>query len=172
MRNAVTLKSVALSLDVAGLLAGPFNRTSILHNKILQLYCCQVTFELFFTPPNPLSQKIPVSDQPPGKLSLTEAIIAHLLRESAPAPLFGLELVRRSAAGELRLKKGTIYVTLERMEKKGLVTSELETSPPPDLKEGDFYIPRRMYRLTPKGLQGLAALEEAVARIPGFLVKS
>jgi len=49
------------------------------------------------------------------KLSLNEAIIAHLLRQSSPEPLFGLELVRRSSTGKLQLKKGTIYVTLERM---------------------------------------------------------
>ncbi len=105
-----------------------------------------------------------------SKLSLTEAVIAHLLRQSA-TPLFGLELVRRSAGGELTLKKGTIYVTLERMENKGLVTSELETAPPPELKEGAFYIPRRMYRLTPLGSQALDALVEAVAQIPGFLTR-
>ena len=108
---------------------------------------------------------------PVSKPSLTEAVIAHLLREST-TPLFGLELVRRSSSGELKLKKGTVYVTLERMEKKGLVTSKLETSPPSDIKEGDFYIPRRMYTLTPRGLQALATLEEAVAQIPGFLVRS
>ncbi|HGX92321.1 MAG TPA: PadR family transcriptional regulator [Candidatus Tenderia sp.] len=109
--------------------------------------------------------------KPPKKLSLTEAVIAHLLRESM-TPLFGLELVRRSSGGELKLKKGTVYVTLERMEKKGLVTSILETSPPPQLKEGDFFVPRRMYTLTPKGQEALKALENAVAQIPGFLVKS
>jgi len=113
-----------------------------------------------------------MSTSPAPKLSLNEALIAHLLRQSAPNPLFGLELVRRSSDGELKLKKGTIYVTLERMEKKGLVSSELETAPPPHIKEGDFYIPRRMYRLTPLGEQGLDALEKAVAQISGFLVKS
>ena len=106
------------------------------------------------------------------KVSLNEAIIAHLLRQNSPNPLFGLELVRRSSTGKKKKKKGTIYVTLERMEKKGLVLSELETSPPPHIKEGDFYIPRRMYRLTPLGEQALAGLEEAVAQIPGFLVGS
>ncbi len=107
---------------------------------------------------------------PVKKLSLTEAVIAHLLQRSS-VPLFGLELVRRSSSGKLKLKKGTIYVTLERMEKKGLVTSERETAPPSHLKEGDFYIPRRLYTLTPRGSQALAALEEAVAQIPGFLVR-
>jgi len=106
------------------------------------------------------------------KLSLNEAIIIHLLRQSSPQPLFGLELVRRSSASNLQLKKGTIYVTLERMEKKGLVASKLETSPPPHIKKGDFYIPRRMYHLTPLGARSLAGLEDAVAQIPGFLLRS
>ncbi len=113
-----------------------------------------------------------MKNKPIQKLSLNEAIIAHLLRQSAPQPLFGLELVRRSSTGKLQLKKGTIYVTLERMEKKGLLTSTLETSPPPHIKKGDFYIPRRLYQLTPLGEEALAGLEEAIAQIPGFLVKS
>lgn len=112
-----------------------------------------------------------MSDLSVAKLSLTEAVIAHLLRQSA-TPLFGLELVRRSPTGEYQLKKGTIYVTLERMESKGLVTSERETSPPPNLKEGAFYIPRRMYTLTPKGLQALAATQEAIAQLHSFMAVS
>lgn len=106
------------------------------------------------------------------KLSLTEAVIAHLLRQNKPKPLYGLEMVRLSSDGDLQLKKGTIYVTLERMEKKGLIVSELETTPPSEVKKGDFYIPRRMYKLTPKGTKALQALETAVAKIPGFLSRS
>lgn len=74
---------------------------------------------------------------PVKKLSLTEAVIAHLLRDST-APLFGLELIRRSSSGKLKLKKGTIYVILERMEKKGLVSSERETSRRHTSKKGTF----------------------------------
>jgi len=119
-----------------------------------------------------MNVKNTMSDNSPvKKLSLTEAVIAHLLRESTE-PLFGLELVRRSSSGKLKLKKGTIYVTLERMEKKELVSSERETSPPPHVQEGDFYIPRRLYTLTPRGLRALEILEEAIAQIPGFLVRS
>lgn len=103
-----------------------------------------------------------------GKLSLAETLIAELLRQSSN-PLFGLELVRRSPPGELQLKKGTIYVTLERMEKKGLVTSELETAPPPHVGEGDFYIPRRMYRLTPQGRAALAATKSVLRQYQAFL---
>lgn len=108
---------------------------------------------------------------PPTKLSLTEAVIAQLLQDS-PAPLFGLELVRRSPPGELQIKKGTVYVTLERMEKKGLVTSELETAAPSHIKEGAFYIPRRMYRLTAQGSAALAATKAALAQYHGFLARS
>ena len=112
-----------------------------------------------------------MSDLSVAKFSLTEAVISHMLRQSA-TPLFGLELVRRSPTGEYQIKKGTIYVTLERMESKGLVTSERETSPPPNLKEGAFYIPRRMYTLTPKGLQALAATQEAIAQLHSFMAVS
>lgn len=105
---------------------------------------------------------------PVTKLSPAEAVIAQLLRQS-PSPLFGLELVRRSPEGKLKLKKGTVYVTLERMEKKELLTSELETSRPAHLKEGAFYIPRRLYRLTSKGKQALAVTLAAAAELHGFL---
>ena len=110
-----------------------------------------------------------MSDSPVTKLSLTEAVIAHLLKQSA-TPLFGLELVRRSPP-DIQLKKGTIYVTLERMEKKGLLTSELEVEPPPDLVKGAYYVPRRMYTLTLKGLQALSATQEKIARFHSFLVE-
>ncbi len=79
-------------------------------------------------------------------------------------PLFGLELVRRSLSG--KPKKGTIYVTLERMEKKGLVAAERETSSPSHVKDGDFYIPRRRYTLTSQDSQALTVLKEAVAQPP------
>ncbi len=104
-------------------------------------------------------------------LSLTEAVIAHLLRES-DTPLYGLELVRRSASSELQLKKGTVYVTLERMEKKGLVTSFLETRAAEGSLQDKPLVPRRLYTLTNKGEEALKALEQAVAKIPGFLVRS
>lgn len=103
------------------------------------------------------------------RLSLTEAVIAHLLREHDPDPLYGLEMVKLSSDSELKLKKGTIYVTLERMEKKGLIVSKMEKGPPANLEKGSFYIPRRLYNLTKNGEQALIALEEAVAQIPGFL---
>ncbi len=103
------------------------------------------------------------------KLSLAEMVIAELLRQSAE-PLFGLELVRRSPPGDLQLKKGSIYVMLERMEKKGLVVSELEKEKPADIEEGRFYIPRRMYRLTPQGQNALIASKTMLNDYKTFLL--
>jgi DNA-binding PadR family transcriptional regulator len=50
------------------------------------------------------------------------------------------------AASRNRLKRGTVYVTLGRMEDKGFITSR-EEAPPPD--EGG--LPRRLYHATPLG---------------------
>jgi DNA-binding PadR family transcriptional regulator len=63
--------------------------------------------------------------------------------------LYGLELVARS---KRRLKRGTIYVTLGRMEDKGYVTSRLEDPPP-----ATGGLPRRLYEPTAFGTRVLAA---------------
>lgn len=76
-----------------------------------------------------------------------EALILELLLEHKE--LYGLELV---AASTRRLKRGTVYVTLGRMEEKGLVTSRLESSP-----AGAGGLPRRIYQATPRGRAVLAA---------------
>lgn len=78
-------------------------------------------------------------------VSSLEALILDLLcaRERA----YGLELV---AASDGRLKRGSIYVTLGRMEQKGLVSSSLDERP------GDGP-PRRIYVATTLGLRALVA---------------
>jgi len=70
---------------------------------------------------------------------------------------YGLELVE--ASGE-RLKRGTVYVTLGRMEAKGLVSSRQEEKRP-----GSIGLPRRMYRATPLGLRVLDAWALARERL-------
>jgi DNA-binding PadR family transcriptional regulator len=62
---------------------------------------------------------------------------------AAAGDCYGLGLVE---ASEGRLKRGTVYVTLSRMEDKGYVTSSQETRAP-----GSIGLPRRMYRLTALG---------------------
>jgi DNA-binding PadR family transcriptional regulator len=76
-----------------------------------------------------------------------ERLILELLVSSGA--LYGLELVERSDGG---LKRGTVYVTLGRMEAKGFLTSEQETLP-----EGAIGLPRRRYRPTGLGERALRA---------------
>ena len=57
--------------------------------------------------------------------------------------MYGLELVSASRG---RLKRGTVYVTLGRMEAKGFIRSEQEAMP-----SGAIGLPRRLYYPTPLG---------------------
>lgn len=63
---------------------------------------------------------------------------------NARRPMYGLEMVLRSDGD---LKRGTIYVVLDRMETLGLVTSEQEKPKP-----GVSGIPRRRYQVTRVGV--------------------
>jgi len=74
---------------------------------------------------------------------------------------YGLELVDLAGG---RLKRGSVYVTLGRMEAKGFVTSRQEERAP-----GAIGLPRRLYRATPYGLKVRDAyqlLREALALKP------
>ena len=62
---------------------------------------------------------------------------------------YGLELVADSNG---RLKRGTVYVTLGRMEQKGLVESRIEAS-----GAGGVGSARRLYSPTPLGKRILRA---------------
>ena len=80
-------------------------------------------------------------------LSEKESLILELLRQGDQ--MYGLQLV---AASRRRLKRGTVYVTLGRMEEKGYITSHLEDAP---ANAGG--LPRRIYRPTALGQRVLAA---------------
>jgi len=74
---------------------------------------------------------------------------------------YGLELVDASDGA---LKRGSIYVTLARMEEKGFVESWQEDRAP-----GASGPPRRLYKATPYGLKvhhAFATLREALALKP------
>jgi DNA-binding PadR family transcriptional regulator len=91
-------------------------------------------------------------------ISATEALIIELL---GSGERFGLDLVDGSDG---RLKPGTIYVTLTRMEAKGFVESRQEARDP-----GAGGLPRRMYRVTPYGAKvhdAAVLLREALALKP------
>ena len=84
-----------------------------------------------------------------------EALILGLLVDEAE--LYGLQLV---AASRGRLKRGTVYVTLGRMEEKGFITSRLEKTP---ADEGG--LPRRIYEPTPFGRKVLSAYAQVARRL-------
>jgi DNA-binding PadR family transcriptional regulator len=88
-------------------------------------------------------------------LSAKESLILELLVERDE--LYGLQLV---AASRRKLKRGTVYVTLGRMEEKGYITSRLEDAPP-DMGG----MPRRLYQATPLGRRVLAAWSTAATHL-------
>jgi len=85
------------------------------------------------------------------RLSKKEQAVLGLLIKSGRRGMYGLQLVAQSA-GDLR--RGTVYVTLDRMEEKGLVESKQEEKEP-----GVSGIPRRIYYPTWYGMRVLQAWE-------------
>jgi PadR family transcriptional regulator PadR len=86
-------------------------------------------------------------------------------------PAHGLEVIRRlesGGRGALRLKEGTLYPALYRLEASGLVKAEWE-----DNTEGRRGPRRRIYRLTPKGkaqlTRGRGQFQQFVRVIGGIL---
>ena len=71
--------------------------------------------------------------------------------------MYGLQLVSSSRR---RLKRGTVYVTLGRMEEKGYIRSRLEA--PPATIGG---LPRRLYEATPHGLRILKAWSHLIQHL-------
>ncbi len=88
-----------------------------------------------------------MSDEQVPSLPPKERLILELLVSTGP--LYGLQLVEHSAG---TLKRGTVYVTLGRMEAKGFVESEQDALAP-----GAIGLPRRIYRPTGLGQRVLRA---------------
>jgi PadR family transcriptional regulator, regulatory protein PadR len=88
-------------------------------------------------------------------LSAKESLILQLLIEHGER--YGLQLV---ADSKRKLKRGTVYVTLGRMEEKGYIASRL-TDPPPDTGG----MPRRLYQATSLGRRVLAMWSAAATRL-------
>ncbi len=92
-------------------------------------------------------------------LSEKETLILTLLIRGRE--MYGLELV---AASKRRLKRGTVYVTLGRMEEKGYITSRLEA---PRSEAGG--LPRRLYQPTALGRRVLTVWTDAArVLVPEF----
>lgn len=71
----------------------------------------------------------------------TEFAILEIL-EANPRWMYGLDIVK---ASDGRVKRGTVYVHLQRLEDAGFVASKQEDETPVYIG-----IPRRLYRLTGK----------------------
>jgi DNA-binding PadR family transcriptional regulator len=80
-------------------------------------------------------------------LPAKERLILELLMSRGPT--YGLDLVGQSGGA---LKRGTVYVTLSRLEAKGLLASEQEAP-----RLGAIGLPRRIYRITGLGERVLQA---------------
>ena len=91
------------------------------------------------------------------RLSATERLILELLEQHGE--LFGLRLVDQSRG---RLKRGTVYVTLGRMQEKGYLESRQEALPP-----GAMGLPRRLYRPTGYAVRLLNAWRLAERMLAG-----
>jgi len=87
-------------------------------------------------------------------LSTKEALILELLLACIAREMYGLEIVNRSGG---KLKRGTVYVTLSRMEDKGFVESHMEQK-----TTGEVDQPRRVYRPTGYGCRVYEAWQMAV----------
>jgi PadR family transcriptional regulator, regulatory protein PadR len=95
------------------------------------------------------------------KLSSISSRECLVLEQLQKGEKYGLELV---AASRGALKRGTVYVMLGRMERKGFVESRQEAQP-----TGAIGLPRRLYRATAYGRKVLEAyhlLREALALRP------
>ena len=91
----------------------------------------------------------------PLTLSEKEMLVLQLLVGSGE--MYGLQLV---AVSRGRLKRGTVYVTLGRMEDKGYIRSTLEAGSP-----ATGGLPRRLYEPTALGRSVLKAWSEASERL-------
>ena len=94
-------------------------------------------------------------------LSRKESLILDLLVQHGQ--MYGLELVANSRR---QLKRGTVYVTLGRMEDKGYVRSQLEEAPP---RAGG--LPRRIYRPTPLGRRVLSVWTQVIRQLAPRLAR-
>lgn len=89
-----------------------------------------------------------------------ETLVLRLLNEGGES--YGLALVKKSDGA---LKRGTVYVTLGRMETKGFVSSRAEDTTPEYIG-----IPRRLYKITGLGERAVRAVDAGTAIMLGGLV--
>ena len=86
------------------------------------------------------------NESEPKRLSALEQLILRMMIANS-GEMFGLEMVESSGN---RLKRGTIYVTLSRMEEKRYIKSRKENP-----RDGARGLPRRLYKPTGQGIKAL-----------------
>jgi PadR family transcriptional regulator, regulatory protein PadR len=94
------------------------------------------------------------------RLSGKESLVLEFLLAQG-GEMYGLQLVQESGG---RLGRGTVYVTLDRMEAKGLVESRQEDRAP-----GASGIARRLYRPTGYGVRVFTVWQQLKALADGRL---
>jgi len=94
-------------------------------------------------------------DQELPELARKEFVAMSLLVAS-PKEMYGLQMVERS---EGELKRGTVYVTLNRLEEKGYIKSRKEEAKP------GIAQPRRLYKVTGLGVRAFRAVEASRASL-------
>jgi PadR family transcriptional regulator len=88
-----------------------------------------------------------------------QLVLLAVLRLGEAAYAVPIRALVRQEAG-VELSRGTVYVTLERLERKGYVTSWF--SDPQAIRGGKA---RRLFRLKPAGLAAARASKQAVDRL-------
>ena len=92
-----------------------------------------------------------MNDQQFPKFTATETLIMTILLDDAGGEIYGWELMEKS---NCKLKRGTVYVILNRMEDKGFIKSRKELP-----RKGARGQPRRLYKPTGFGKQIFSAWE-------------
>lgn len=86
----------------------------------------------------------------PTRLSSLEFLVMKLLTNTSKE-MYGLQMIEEAGG---RLKRGTIYVTLGRMEDKGFIESRKE-----EQRAGAKGLPRRLYKPSALGQRVLTEWE-------------
>ncbi len=98
------------------------------------------------------------------KKGVLDMLVLKLLE---PAPKYGYQIIQelREKSGEIfRLKDGTLYPVLYRLEDEGLVVSKWREA------EGK-QVPRKYYEITEAGVMALGAIRQTWQRISGGIAK-
>jgi PadR family transcriptional regulator len=92
-----------------------------------------------------------------GEFEVLILLAVLRLGEQAYPPAVRQEIERRA---QRSVQRGAVYVTLDRLEAKGLLTSRLHDDDSPAATR-----PRRVYRASPKGLRAVRRALHAVERM-------